>query len=195
MRCAGLNSVAAVSLTATLEAQLGISLPPTLAFDYPTMSAMAEYIATQDTKLTVTDMAGAEEFGPQGTAAVTDVTNIAPQSGKIDNAPPGMSGYVAITAMVQRAPGYGTQTHTRTRTHIHTHLQLHIMAQLHRGRYHCVPSCYPTQHPLLPHASVQAPGLVVSPDISHRGQCPPGPSLPHPTGAVGCGQQGAASGQ
>ncbi len=43
---AGLNSTAAVALTSTLEARLGIALPPTLAFDYPSAQEMAEYLHT-----------------------------------------------------------------------------------------------------------------------------------------------------
>ena len=41
----GLDSVVAVSLTGELEDRLGRQLKPTLPYDYPTIEALAEYLA------------------------------------------------------------------------------------------------------------------------------------------------------
>jgi len=41
----GLSSVAAIGLSADLEDWLGYRLSPTLAFDYPTVENLAEYLA------------------------------------------------------------------------------------------------------------------------------------------------------
>jgi len=43
----GLSSVAAVSLTADLEDWLGISLPPTLAWDYTTIEELARHLVVE----------------------------------------------------------------------------------------------------------------------------------------------------
>lgn len=41
---AGLNSTAAVALTSTLESSLGVALPPTLVFDYPSIDSIVDYL-------------------------------------------------------------------------------------------------------------------------------------------------------
>jgi acyl carrier protein len=43
----GMDSVVAVELTGELEKRLGLSLPPTLMYDYPTIVALSEYMADQ----------------------------------------------------------------------------------------------------------------------------------------------------
>lgn len=43
----GLSSLAAVSLTADLEDWLNLRLPPTLAWDYPTIESLARYLETE----------------------------------------------------------------------------------------------------------------------------------------------------
>lgn len=43
----GLSSLAAVSLTADLEDWLNLRLPPTLAWDYPTIESLASYLETE----------------------------------------------------------------------------------------------------------------------------------------------------
>lgn len=47
LREAGLDSLGALELHGALSARLGIELPATLTFDYPTMSALAAYLAEQ----------------------------------------------------------------------------------------------------------------------------------------------------
>ena len=44
---AGLNSTAAVALTQRLENSLGVTLPPTLVFDFPSVREVSEYLAEQ----------------------------------------------------------------------------------------------------------------------------------------------------
>ncbi|HEY0546548.1 MAG TPA: acyl carrier protein [Pyrinomonadaceae bacterium] len=43
----GLSSLAAVSLTADLEDWLNLRLPPTLAWDYPTIESLARYLEAE----------------------------------------------------------------------------------------------------------------------------------------------------
>jgi len=43
----GIDSLGAVELKNSLESKFAITLPATLSFDYPTASAMANFIATQ----------------------------------------------------------------------------------------------------------------------------------------------------
>lgn len=43
----GLDSLGAVELRNSLEGALGLSLPTTLVFDYPTIDAMADYVVAQ----------------------------------------------------------------------------------------------------------------------------------------------------
>ena len=42
---AGLDSLGSVELRGTLSQTFGLDLPPTLLFDYPTISGLAEYLA------------------------------------------------------------------------------------------------------------------------------------------------------
>ena len=44
---AGLDSLGAVELRSSLQTKLGIELPATLTFDYPTIASIAKYLATQ----------------------------------------------------------------------------------------------------------------------------------------------------
>ncbi|NOX38147.1 MAG: amino acid adenylation domain-containing protein [Calditrichaeota bacterium] len=47
----GLDSAQAVSLAGELEEWLGISLPPTLLYDYPTIESLARYLAGQEIRV------------------------------------------------------------------------------------------------------------------------------------------------
>lgn len=46
LMAAGLDSLAAVELRNAVSSRFGISLPATLAFDYPTLDALSQAIAT-----------------------------------------------------------------------------------------------------------------------------------------------------
>jgi acyl carrier protein len=47
LMAAGLDSLGAVELRNSLQGQLGLELPSTLVFDYPTVDSMAQYIASK----------------------------------------------------------------------------------------------------------------------------------------------------
>ncbi|HEX8145430.1 MAG TPA: acyl carrier protein [Pyrinomonadaceae bacterium] len=71
----GLDSMTMVTLSGDLEEWLGLRLAPTLAWDYPTIEALAQYLATE-----VNNSASSTEVGPagkefereEGQAALTD---------------------------------------------------------------------------------------------------------------------------
>lgn len=48
---AGLDSLGAVELRTSLEAAFSMELPATVTFDYPSISALAKYIAGQQTQV------------------------------------------------------------------------------------------------------------------------------------------------
>jgi acyl carrier protein len=43
----GMSSIQAVELSGDLERWTGLTLPPSLAYDYPTIEALARYVAEQ----------------------------------------------------------------------------------------------------------------------------------------------------
>jgi hypothetical protein len=49
----GLDSLAAVELAEALESTLGVSLSPTLAYEYPTIEALSIYLASAQDRATV----------------------------------------------------------------------------------------------------------------------------------------------
>ncbi|WP_423241852.1 MULTISPECIES: acyl carrier protein [Limnospira] len=60
----GLNSIEAVNLSGDLENQFGRRLPPTLLWDYPTIKAIADYLA-QDTTPKATTNSSGQSVSPQ----------------------------------------------------------------------------------------------------------------------------------
>ncbi|MBS0016370.1 MAG: phosphopantetheine-binding protein [Arthrospira sp. PLM2.Bin9] len=60
----GLNSIEAVNLSGDLENQFGRRLPPTLLWDYPTIKAIADYLA-QDTTPMATAFSSGQSVSPQ----------------------------------------------------------------------------------------------------------------------------------
>lgn len=46
LMAAGLDSLASVELKNAVSSKLGVSLPVTLAFDYPTLDALSEFVAS-----------------------------------------------------------------------------------------------------------------------------------------------------
>src|SRR2546422_7877464 len=59
MASLGLSSVSAVSLSGDLSEWLGRDLPPTLAYEYPTVAALVAHLAPSDTKASSRDSAPA----------------------------------------------------------------------------------------------------------------------------------------
>ena len=64
LMAAGLDSLAAAELQQSLAASLGLTLPPTLIFDYPTISALAAHLHA----LQSGQEAAARSGSPQGTS-------------------------------------------------------------------------------------------------------------------------------
>ena len=72
---AGLTSATAIQMTSTLEEALGVDLPGTLVFDYPTVSSLVAYLAECDLDLDMTDAASSSASATAGTALVTAATD------------------------------------------------------------------------------------------------------------------------
>ena len=98
LMAAGLDSLGTVELRNTLEAQLGLQLPATLVFDYPSINALADLLYP---KLAVATAAAAAEeqlktvhqHAPMPAATLT----LVPQLGS-------STPLVAVTAMVVKSP-------------------------------------------------------------------------------------------
>jgi len=87
LMAAGLDSLSSVELTNALQRKLGMQLPPTLVFDYPTVNAIAEFASSvlQPSGATVPSTG----FGPSRALAVPSA---------------GAGAVVAITAVTGRMP-------------------------------------------------------------------------------------------
>jgi hypothetical protein len=94
LMAAGLDSLGAVELRNSLEGRLGLQLPSTLVFDYPTVAAIAGFISTS---------LGASEPAAEATSDA-DV----PAASSLDLAvsgSSGASGLLSVTGMATRSPG------------------------------------------------------------------------------------------
>jgi len=98
LMAAGLDSLGAVELRNSLEGRLGMQLPSTLVFDYPTISAISGFIA---------DSLEAAEPAVEGTAgaAVVDADYLLAEAGQLAVMPSGSgSGLLAVSGMASRSP-------------------------------------------------------------------------------------------
>lgn len=91
LMAAGLDSLGTVELRNTLETTLDISLPPTLAMDYPTAGAIAGYIAA---KLPQVAVESADESSELADDVVTNFTPAAVTHG--------LTAAMAVTSMTYR---------------------------------------------------------------------------------------------
>ena len=66
MRAAGLYSLGAVELRNSLEGSLQLQLPGTLVFDYPSISAISQYIASTTGAATASEWNGDGPLGAAG---------------------------------------------------------------------------------------------------------------------------------
>lgn len=96
LMAAGLDSLGAVELRNSLEGRLGMSLPPTLVFDYPTTSAIASFIAASLSE--AIHMPAAAE-AVQETAPSMESGQLVPVSGNNSWHAP-----LAIVSMASRSP-------------------------------------------------------------------------------------------
>lgn len=106
----GLDSLGAVEFRSSLEARLSVQLPPTLVFDYPSLSAIAGYLDTmlaeQQGTSTASSAAAAAEAAATATAHV--VPAMAPATGparSLSGAPQlAMAPVIAVLATHGRFP-------------------------------------------------------------------------------------------
>ena len=92
---AGLDSLGAVELRNSLEGRLGLALPTTLVFDYPTPAALSAYIASR--------LQPAAASGASGAAAALDLIAAGPSALALDGALAGPQP-LAVAALATRSP-------------------------------------------------------------------------------------------
>ena len=103
LMAAGLDSLASVELTNALQVSLGMQLPPTLVFDYPTIQAIAEFVC-QHTTPEAADALTVSEPAPllkpssddQSFTLVSDVVSYSPDDGLVSLTPSDNVGQVPL---------------------------------------------------------------------------------------------------
>jgi hypothetical protein len=104
---AGLDSLGAVELKNSLEGALGISLPQTLVFDYPTKDALTRYLT--DTVVGEGGSSKAEGIDSAGDVIVASASDMAPfkrrSSGPGSKAMTASGVIAAITGLASRSAG------------------------------------------------------------------------------------------
>ena len=100
LMAAGLDSLSSVELRNSLEERLGVQLPSTLVFDYPTISSIVAFLTS---KLPTTDAGDAEAGDASQFAEWRSDTE--PDGGVVAARPSPWQMVVAVSSMVVRAPG------------------------------------------------------------------------------------------
>jgi acyl carrier protein len=93
LMAAGLDSLGAVELRNSLESSLGLQLPSTLMFDYPSIAAISDFVCSQ--------VEGEEEAEAAEASALELAA--APRGGQL--AGRGAAGVLAVVGSASRSPG------------------------------------------------------------------------------------------
>ena len=111
LMAAGLDSLSTVELRNSLEGQLGLPLPATLVFDYPTVSAMADLLYPKLALATAAATAE-EQIEQMHRAEASDNTLPLPIAALqlVPSSSPSSTSLVAVSAMVTKAPADAMST-------------------------------------------------------------------------------------